>query len=235
MRQAHYPVGLVVDVTYPMFNVTLHLEAENRLRFVIPDGPYAHEETVTIEVVGLSNNRFAVSWQEESQSTVVNIQDFDAGIVHSYATLPNGAFLRNKGTMTVRSNASAVSDHSPRRNRQLVHDAMVTLFQKHDAAAVDRFYAPEYLQHNPMIPQGRDALRTLVENLDKSVYYEPGMIVAEGDLVAIHGRIRGWAAEPQVVIDLFRVSQGRLAEHWDVLQNMVPSVSAPMFDPKEAT
>ena len=54
MRQAHYPVGLVVDVTYPMFNVTLHLEAENRLRFVIPDGPYAHEETVTIEVVGLS-------------------------------------------------------------------------------------------------------------------------------------------------------------------------------------
>lgn len=51
------------------------------------------------------------------------------------------------------------------------------------------------------------------------VYYEPGLTVAEGDYVAIHGRIRGWAPTPQVVVDLFRIQDGKLAEHWDVLQD----------------
>ena len=40
-------------------------------------------------------------------------------------------------------------------------------------------------------------------------------MVAEGDLVAIHGRIRGWADAPQVVVDLFRIDGGKLAEHWE--------------------
>ncbi|WP_334489637.1 nuclear transport factor 2 family protein [Bradyrhizobium algeriense] len=87
------------------------------------------------------------------------------------------------------------------------------------------------------MPQGRDALQGLVETLSPSVHYEPGLIIAEGDLVAIHGRIRGWADEPQVVVDIFRVEGGKLVEHWDVLQNEV-SVSGgvaglSMFDPEE--
>lgn len=113
---------------------------------------------------------------------------------------------------------------------------MIALFQRRDAAAVDRFYTPGYIQHNPTIPQGRDALRQLVASLSDAVYYEPGLSVAEGDFVAIHGRIRGWADAPQVVIDLFRIEDGKLAEHWDVLQDdvapMVPG-GVPMFDPDE--
>jgi predicted SnoaL-like aldol condensation-catalyzing enzyme len=70
-----------------------------------------------------------------------------------------------------------------------------------------------------------------------SVHYEPGLIIAEGDLVAIHGRIRGWAEVPQVVVDIFRVEGGKLAEHWDVLQAEVLAVAGlaglSMFDPKE--
>jgi predicted SnoaL-like aldol condensation-catalyzing enzyme len=64
-----------------------------------------------------------------------------------------------------------------------------------------------------------------------------GIIVAEGDFVAIHGRIRGWADAPQVVVDIFRIEDGKLAEHWDVLQNEVPVTAAlggvSMFDPEE--
>lgn len=63
-------------------------------------------------------------------------------------------------------------------------------------------------------------------------------MVAERDLVAIHGRIRGWTDRPQIVIDLFRIEDGQLAEHWDVLQNEVAPADAPagtaMFDPSEA-
>jgi predicted SnoaL-like aldol condensation-catalyzing enzyme len=229
-----YPVGLVVDVSYPMFDVRLHLEAINRIRFAIAEGPYAREETVETQVVDLGSNLFAVSWQEANGATVVNVQDFDAGTVHSYATLSDKTLLRNEGKMTFRKNADAISDDSPRRNEALVIEAMKALFQRHDAGSVERLYAADYRQHNPMIPQGREALRMIVANLDKSVFYEPGIVVAQRDMVAIHGRIRGWASEPQIVIDLFRIKGGKLAEHWDVLQPEVGNAPVPMFDPAEA-
>ncbi|MBR9906206.1 MAG: nuclear transport factor 2 family protein, partial [Gammaproteobacteria bacterium] len=57
---------------------------------------------------------------------------------------------------------------------------MTSLFQRHDASAVERLYAADYIQHNPNIPQGRDALQALVAGLSPSVYYEPGLIIAEG-------------------------------------------------------
>ncbi|RYG67499.1 nuclear transport factor 2 family protein [bacterium] len=126
-----------------------------------------------------------------------------------------------------------VSDDYPERNKALVIEAMTSLFQRRDASAVERFYAPNYVQHNPNIAQGRDTLRSIVAGLSEDVYYEPGLIVAEGNHVAIHGRIRGWASVPQVVVDLFRVENGLLAEHWDVLQNEVAVTEAlgsvPMF------
>lgn len=231
-----FPIGLEMDVAYPEFQVSLTLLSRTQLKFEIKDGPFARIEIVAIQVVPLGNGMFAVSWQENSGASVVNVQDYDRGVVHSYATLPDGRFLRMKGAMTVTRSAQKVSDERPQRNKALVLDAMTSLFQAHDATAVDRLYAADYIQHNPDIPQGRDALRTLVAGMSKGVYYEPGMIVAEGDLVAIHGRIRGWAEAPQVVVDLFRIEGGRLAEHWDVLQDEAQvrtSGSVPMFDPRE--
>jgi predicted SnoaL-like aldol condensation-catalyzing enzyme len=51
------------------------------------------------------------------------------------------------------------------------------------------------------------------------------MIVAEGDLVMIHGRYTGWGPEPMVAVDIFRVVDGQLVEHWDVLQEEVPAAA----------
>lgn len=121
-------------------------------------------------------------------------------------------------------------------NRALVLEAMTALFQRKDAAAVERLYAINYIQHNPGIPQGREALAQLVAQLPADVYYEPGLVIAEGAYVAIHGRIRGWAAKPQIVVDIFRVENGRLAEHWDVLQDEVArrEPGTAMFSPGKA-
>lgn len=124
------------------------------------------------------------------------------------------------------------------RNKALVLDAMTSLFQRKDPLAVERLYTPEYIQHNPGIVQGRAALAKLVAQLPQAVFYEPGMVIAEGAYVAIHGRIRGWAANPQVVVDIFRVEDGRLAEHWDVMQDEVAANGSKsgieMFSPDEA-
>jgi predicted SnoaL-like aldol condensation-catalyzing enzyme len=237
MSKQLFPVGQEMDVTYPNFKVSLTLLSATQLKFEIKEGPFARIETVDIEVKPLGNGIFAVSWQEQDGATVTNVQDYDRGVVHSFATLHGGQFLRMTGTIAITRLADHTADDRPHRNRALVLDAMTSLFQRHDATAVERLYTDDYIQHNPNIPQGRDALRGIVEALKPSVHYEPGLIIAEGDLVAIHGRIRGWAEVPQVVVDIFRVEGGKLAEHWDVLQAEVPSAAGlaglSMFDPEE--
>lgn len=237
MTEHGFPVGLEMDVSYADFQVSLTLLSSRQMTFEIKEGPFARTETVDIQIAPIGNSIFAVSWQEESGATVTNVQDYDRGLVFSFATLPDRQFLRMRGTMTITRPADRPCDDRPHRNRALVLDAMTSLFQRHDASAIDRLYIQDYIQHNPHIHQGRDALRSIVEALPPSVHYEPGLVIAEGDLVAIHGRIRGWAEEPQIVVDIFRVEGGMLAEHWDVLQNEVPAGSGAagrsMFDPHE--
>jgi predicted SnoaL-like aldol condensation-catalyzing enzyme len=236
MSEHSFPVGLEMDVSYPSFQVRLTLLSTEQLRFQIKEGPFARTETVDIQVVPIGNSLFAVSWQEESGATVTNVQDYDRGLVFSFATLPDGQFLRMIGKMTITLPAHRSFDDRPRHNKAIVLEAMTSLFQRHDASAVERLYARDYIQHNPNIPQGRDALQVIVAGLPEHVFYEPGMMIAEGDFVAIHGRIRGWADEPQIVVDIFRIENGKLAEHWDVLQNEVPVTiddGVSMFGPHE--
>lgn len=238
MSIERFPVGLEMDVSYPEFRARVTLLSKTQLKFEIKEGPFARTEVVDIHVVPLGNSIFAVSWKEEHGATVATVHDYDRGLSHSCATLPDGRFLRTTGTFTITKPADVLSDDRPQRNKALVLEAMTALFQRHDASAVERLYATDYIQHNPAIPQGRGALQTLVAAMSQDVHYEPGLMVAEGDFVAIHGRIRGWADVPQVVIDLFRIEDGRLAEHWDVLQNEAPATHAfggiAMFDPGEA-
>ena len=97
------------------------------------------------------------------------------------------------------------------------------VFIERDARVVQELFAPDYIQHNPTIPSGRDASGALVGSLPEGFRYEPGMVVAEGSTVMIHGRYVGWAPEPMVAVDIFRVEHGRLVEHWDVMQAEVPA------------
>jgi predicted SnoaL-like aldol condensation-catalyzing enzyme len=237
MSMDRFPVGLEMDVSYPEFRVSLTLLSTTQLKFEITEGPLARTEVVDIHVLPLGNSLFAVSWQEKNGATVANIQDYDRNLVHSFATLRDGGFLRMTGTIAITRPSDVVFDDRPRRNKALVLEAMTALFQRHDASAVERLYARDYIQHNPDIPQGRDALQALVADLSDAVHYEPGLAIAEGDFVAIHGRIRGWADTPRVVVDMFRIEDGRLAEHWDVMQEEVPTAASAagiaMFDPGE--
>ena len=97
------------------------------------------------------------------------------------------------------------------------------VFIERDARVVQELFAPDYIQHNPTIPNGRDAIAGLLRSLPEGFGYEPGMVIAEGNIVMIHGRYVGWAPEPMVAVDIFRVENGRLVEHWDVMQAEVPA------------
>lgn len=111
--------------------------------------------------------------------------------------------------------------NSTEKNKALALEAMAALYQRKDASAVKRLYAPSFIDHNPMTPRGLDAQEQFVSQLPASFTYEPGLVVAEGNLVAIHGRVSGWGPTPKVLVDIFRVENGLLAEHWDVQQDEV--------------
>ena len=106
-------------------------------------------------------------------------------------------------------------------NKAIVLAALTGAFAKHDLSVFERFWAEDYIQHNTFIPPFRRGLRDLVAQLPENSTYEPGMIVAEGDYVVIHGRYSGHQPTPQIIIDIFRLQDGLLAEHWDVIQDEV--------------
>jgi predicted SnoaL-like aldol condensation-catalyzing enzyme len=106
------------------------------------------------------------------------------------------------------------------KNKALVLEAFDTLFNKRDYAAAERFWSPNYIQHSAHIEPGREGLFNLIKATPASLEYEPGVIVAEGDFVIIHGRLSG-IGRPRswIAADVVRIADGVLAEHWDVLQD----------------
>jgi predicted SnoaL-like aldol condensation-catalyzing enzyme len=118
-------------------------------------------------------------------------------------------------------------------NKQLVLAVLKGAFIDRDPSVVDRYFAPDYVQHNPSIPGGPSAIQRLIPGLAPEFRYEPGMAVASGDLVMVHGRYTGWGPKPMVAVDIFRVKEGKVTEHWDVMQEEVSAEQTasgnPMF------
>ncbi|NIZ12780.1 nuclear transport factor 2 family protein [Phaeobacter sp. HF9A] len=126
---------------------------------------------------------------------------------------------------------SAFADTS----KELVVKAITELFIDGDVAAIDRYWAEDYIQHNPMFPSGREVIKGLFGNTPPDFRYEMGMVIAEDDLVALHGRYSGFGPKPMIAVDIFRVEDGKIAEHWDILQEEVQDTVSgnPMFTPGE--
>ena len=80
------------------------------------------------------------------------------------------------------------------------------------------FLLPTYIQHSAHIAPGREGLFNLVKGIPPTLRYEPGVIVAEGDFVMIHGRFSGFGAPVNwIAADILRIKDGVLVEHWDVI------------------
>ena len=105
-------------------------------------------------------------------------------------------------------------------NKALVLEAFDTLFNKRDYAAAERYWSPNYIQHSDHIAPGREGLFELIKTMPSAFKYEPGMIVAEQDLVIVHGRFSGFGQPVNwIAADILRINDGLLVEHWDVIQD----------------
>ena len=118
-------------------------------------------------------------------------------------------------------------------NKALVLEAFDTLFNRRDYAAAERFCRRATSSIAPTSP-GREGLFDLIRSAPADLRYEHGLILAEGDHVMVHGRFSGNGRPAAwIAVDILRIEDGILAEHWDVLQDEATADSSvsgpPMF------
>ena len=105
-------------------------------------------------------------------------------------------------------------------NKRLVLEAFDTLFNKRDYVAAERYWSPNYIQHSAHIEPGREGLFNLIKSIPPTLRYEPGLIVAEGEFVIVHGRFSGHGPPKNwIAADIVRIVDGVLVEHWDVIED----------------
>jgi predicted SnoaL-like aldol condensation-catalyzing enzyme len=112
----------------------------------------------------------------------------------------------------------------------IVLDFFDLAFVKREAAqAAERYLGTEYKQHNPLAPDGPEAFVGLIGAfLEQApqMSFDLKRVIAEDDLVVLHYNLKMFPDDlGRAVVDIFRVEDGRIVEHWDVMQE-VPTESA---------
>ncbi|MEV8378432.1 ester cyclase [Kribbella sp. NPDC056861] len=115
------------------------------------------------------------------------------------------------------------------RNKQIVVDYYQTAFDGEPEKAAEQHVGDRYVQHNPMASDGTEAFIGFVKWLrgeHPELKLEIKRVVAEGDLVVTHSHLTLEPGEPgQALADFFRVEDGKVVEHWDVIQD-IPATAA---------
>jgi steroid delta-isomerase-like uncharacterized protein len=121
------------------------------------------------------------------------------------------------------------------KNKKLVETLCKTVFQKHDFSQLDDIMRDDYIQHNPDTPQGKAGFKQFFEQMFKAMpdwSYTIKKIVAEGDTVMMYSTTTAthsgeWLGNPPTgnklnfdVVDIFRIEDGKIAEHWDVADTL---------------
>lgn len=126
----------------------------------------------------------------------------------------------------------AVIPHAPAADNPktlVTKFVQLDLVEKKSAEAFEKYARPDNTQHNPAAPDGAQAAVTFLSGFHKPFpqsSYEIKRVIAEDTMVMVHAHARITPDDKgMAVVDIFRVEDGRVAEHWDVIQ-AVPEKSA---------
>lgn len=129
------------------------------------------------------------------------------------------------GRSMVDGGTEAADLHATDANRERIHAFVDSVLIGRDLARLSEFMAPGLVQHNPELADGADALRAYLAGADHGrtlVEYERvHRVLAEGDFVlaVCEGRLAGVHTS---FYDLYRLEDGRIAEHWDTIEHVPP-------------
>lgn len=114
-------------------------------------------------------------------------------------------------------------------NRRLVLDMYARVLGALDSSHMDEFFTSDYIQHNPSVVTGPEGLKGL---LDRARVQSPHAehrvkrVFADGDYVIAHVHVIINPGElGRAVVDIFRIQDGKIAEHWDVAQPVPESAA----------
>ncbi len=107
-------------------------------------------------------------------------------------------------------------------NKEIAIEALNEMLVELNVEAVNKYIGSEYIQHNPMVPDGAEALKGLITQLAANKDENPFSaeyvrVIADDDMVAFHTRYEGFGDQPLVGFDVFRLEDGKIVEHWDNL------------------
>ena len=112
-------------------------------------------------------------------------------------------------------------------NKTLVRRLFEKVIDAGNTALADELLRPDYIQHNPSVGQGIEGFKEYFASLDQTKRrlrlastMDILAIMAEGDRVSIYTETRmvGMVSLSFQAMDLFRIQDGKIAEHWDVIQ-----------------
>lgn len=108
------------------------------------------------------------------------------------------------------------------RNKRLVRRFTQGLFGEKNISCIDQFIAPNYIQHNPTVADGRESLKTAARGWfqgdETKGTVDIKRVSADGDLVWVHSKDKDEEGRVMAVVDIYRVKDGKIQEHWDVMQ-----------------
>jgi predicted SnoaL-like aldol condensation-catalyzing enzyme len=114
-------------------------------------------------------------------------------------------------------------------NKKVVVDFYEKGLNQKDYDAAAKYFGPRYIQHNPGAANGPEGFKRLVTFLKEKFpnsHSEIKRVIAEGDLVVLHVHSKREPTDRgRAIVDIFKVENGKIVEHWDVIQD-IPEKSA---------
>jgi predicted SnoaL-like aldol condensation-catalyzing enzyme len=132
------------------------------------------------------------------------------------------------------------SDPKLAANKKLVYDMYRAIIQAGRTDLAPQYFTEGYIQHNPNVTTGRDALVAYIKKtrpvrpLEPTITFPVISVMAEGDMVMV--AVVNYAPDPEkpgtkyanTHFDLYRIENGKIAEHWDHIPKDKAALS---FDP----
>ncbi|MEO0389725.1 MAG: nuclear transport factor 2 family protein [Pseudomonadota bacterium] len=120
--------------------------------------------------------------------------------------------------------AAGLASADSAANKAFVLEALDATLLSGNVEAVEQYFAPDYIQHNPNFANGAEAQKGVVAYLAGTEGFSADYVrvIADGDMVAIHARYEGCGPTATIGFDVFRVEDGMIVEHWDNLTPETP-------------
>lgn len=110
-------------------------------------------------------------------------------------------------------------------NKEVVLNFYEEVFNGWDVQAIDTYLKEDYIQHNPNVADGRNGFKVFAEKfLSMKPHMDIAQCVEENDMVFVFFKCTLGNGSVNKVCDIYRLEDGKLAEHWDIVEHDVDKI-----------